>query len=110
LAVSRGSIEVYFHQLTGMAHGIPAHFVFNVDEISHQELADGEGKICYVPLEHVDRKVLFPAPPSGKRIILVLCIGADGSFLKRVILIPRKTIDAGMALTGITDKKVAIYS
>jgi hypothetical protein len=36
LAVSPEDIEAYFHQLAGMMQGIPAHFVFNVDKMSHQ--------------------------------------------------------------------------
>jgi hypothetical protein len=38
------------------------------------------------------------------------CIGADGSALKPEIIIPRKTVDADLVLTGLTAEKVSIRS
>jgi hypothetical protein len=90
--------------------GTPAHFVFNVDEIGHQEWADREEKTCYVTSENIGDEVPFSVPRSGKRISFVAWIGADGSFLKPLIVIHRKTIDCDVALTGLTNEKAAIYS
>jgi hypothetical protein len=84
----------------------PGHFVFDVNEMRHQEWADRKEKTCYVPAEHTDDEVLFPRPRSGKRITLV---GPDGSFLKPLIIIHRKTDNGHVALTGLTDEKIAIY-
>jgi hypothetical protein len=47
---------------------------------------------------------------SGKRITSVACIGADGPFLKPLIAIPGKTINAEIVLIGLSSEKVAIYS
>jgi hypothetical protein len=65
---------------------------------------------CYVPSEHSGDEVPFPVPLSGNKTTLVAYIGADGSVLKPLIVIHRKTIDADIALTELADEKAAIYS
>jgi hypothetical protein len=109
LAVSPDDIEAYCHRLAAIMDGTPADRIVNFDEIGRQELADREAKTCYVPSEHTGDEVPFPVPQSGKRIILVACVGVDGTLLKLLILISRRTIDADIALTGVTDEKAAIY-
>jgi hypothetical protein len=52
----------------------------------------------------------FLVPQSGKRINLVASISAYESFLTPLIVIPIKTIDADITLTGLIDEKVAVYS
>jgi hypothetical protein len=85
--------------------------VLALQTISGQcDAADREEKTCYVPSEHTGDEVPFLVPRSGKGIILVACISADRSFLKPLIAIHRKTIDADVALTGLADEKLAIYS
>jgi hypothetical protein len=51
-----------------------------------------------------------PEPRTGKRITLVACISADESLLKPTIIIPRKTVDGDLVLTGLTTEKLAIRS
>jgi hypothetical protein len=46
----------------------------------------------------------------GKRITLLACIGADGSYMKPLVIIPRKTVDADLMLSGLTPEKVAVAS
>jgi hypothetical protein len=110
LAVSPDDIEAFSHRLVAIVDGTPAHFVVTVDETGHQSWAHRRGKRYYVPSKHTGDEAPFSVLPSSKRITLVACIGAYGSFLKPLSLFPRETIDADIALTGLTDKKVAIYS
>jgi hypothetical protein len=53
---------------------------------------------------------MFPGQARELLSSLVACIGSDGSILKPLIVIPRENIDADIALTGLPDKNVAIYS
>jgi hypothetical protein len=66
--------------------------------------------MCYVPSGRTGDEAPFPVPQSGKRITLVTWIGAYGSFLNPLIVIPRKTTDPEITFAGLTDGKVAIYS
>jgi hypothetical protein len=81
-----------------------------MDEMDHQEQADRQEKTCYVLSEHACAEIAFPVPRCGKRIPLVACIAADGSFPKPVVVIPGKTFDTEIPLTGITSEKVQIHS
>jgi hypothetical protein len=42
--------------------GTPAHFVFTVDEMGHQESADREEKACYGTSETIGDEVPFSVP------------------------------------------------
>lgn len=110
LQVTAADIRSYFDELTEAIESVPAHFIYNMDEMGHQEWADRQEQVCYVPVSHEDSQVYFPVPRTGKRITLVACIAADGSYLKPLIVIPRKTYDADLGLTGLTDEKVTVYS
>jgi hypothetical protein len=56
---------------------------------------------------HTQWQVCFPVPRTRKHITLVRCIAADGSFLKPLNIISRKTCGLDFALTSRVDKKVA---
>jgi hypothetical protein len=91
LEVPASQIEAYFQRLAEAIHGIPAHFVFNAGEMGHQEWSDRTEKLCSVPMTHATNRVGICVPRTGKRITLLACIGADGSYLRPLIIIPRKT-------------------
>jgi hypothetical protein len=55
--------------------GIPINFVFNMDEMGHQDCANGKVQTCTVPATHADDHVYIPS---------------DGSFLRPTIIIPGK--------------------
>jgi hypothetical protein len=63
-----------------------------------------------VPAAHHDDYVYMPVSRAGKRITLMTCIAADRSAIKPQIIIPRKTIDDDLVLTGLTPEKVAVRS
>jgi hypothetical protein len=99
--VSLDDIKADFHQLVALVDGTAARF-FNVHELGYQEWANREAKTCYWPSDQTGDKAPFPVPGSGKRITPVVCPGADGHLLKPLIVIHRKTIDADVALTGLS--------
>jgi hypothetical protein len=103
-------IQEHFERLSANLSGVPAHFVFNIDEMGHQEWADATQKVCFVPVSHTEKQVYYPVPRMGKRITLLACVAADGSFLKPTVIIPRKTYDEDLYLLGMTPEKVKLYS
>jgi hypothetical protein len=48
-------------------------------------------------------KVGIPIDRSTKRSSLLLCIAADGTFLKLMLILPRKTIQKELLEEGIND-------
>jgi hypothetical protein len=110
LQVIEEEIAMCFKRLAEAIDGVPAHFVDNMDEIGHQEWADRQEKVCHVTTPYGKLHVDFPVPRAGKCIPLIGCIGADGSFVKPLIVLPRKPYDNDLALTGFTHEKVAVYS
>jgi hypothetical protein len=110
VAVSSEQIEEFFGEAFRIIQGVPAHFIFNMDEMGHQEWADRQEMVCVVPSFHEGDHVNLPIPRTGKRITRIACIALDGSFLKPTIIIPRKTVDSDLALTGLTSEKVTVKS
>jgi hypothetical protein len=66
--------------------------------MGHQEWADRQEQVCSVPTAHAEPQVDFPVPQTGKGITLIAYVAADGSHLKPLIVIPRKTYDTDLAL------------
>jgi hypothetical protein len=71
-----------FASLIPAIDGVPAHFVLNMDEMDHQNWADRQVQTCYVPATVEEQQVHMPVCHAGKRIKLIGCIAADGSYLK----------------------------
>jgi hypothetical protein len=91
--VSAIEIENWFLLLQGKCQNIPAHFLFNMDEMGHQSWADAHSHIVYVPFDHTNPTTPIATQRTGRRITLVAGIGLDGSYLKPLIIIPRKSIE-----------------
>jgi hypothetical protein len=103
-------IEDYFQVLFGKVSGVPAAFVFNVDEMGHQEWADAPDTVCFVSSCERAPVVYYPVSRTGKRITLIACIAADGSFVRPAVILARKTYEDEILLTGLTNEKIEFYS
>jgi hypothetical protein len=110
MEVTTEQITNYFCHLFNTISGAPSHFVFNMDEMGHQDWADAKETVCYGPANSTEERLYYPVPRSGKRITLIACIATDGSFLRPGLVIARKTYDNELALQGYTSEKVEIYS
>jgi hypothetical protein len=64
-----------------MVSGAPVHFVFNMDEMGHQNGADVHDTICLVPRDAPDDEAFYPVSRTGKHIMLIACITADVSYM-----------------------------
>jgi hypothetical protein len=102
MMVSREKIIEYIDVLYGTVHNARAAFIFNMDEMGHQDWADAHDVICIVPTERDDSPLYYPVKRSGKRITLVACIAADGSYMKPTVILSRKTYETEVFERGLT--------
>jgi hypothetical protein len=102
--MTEDAILEFFRRAIEVTDGVPFHFIFNMNEMGHQDWAHRGEQTCVVPAAHHDDYVYMPVSRAGKRITLMACIAADGSAIKPQIIIPRKTIDDDLVLTGSTKK------
>jgi hypothetical protein len=109
MSVPEEEIYNWFVRLREKIDGIPSHFVYNMDEMGHQEYADAKPKTCIVP-SHVAEKPYYSVSRRGKRITLIACVAADGSYVTPALIIPRVTYEDELAEYGLTDEKIVIYS
>jgi hypothetical protein len=110
LSVTDEDIRIYFGSLVAQVSGVPSHFLFNMDEMGHQDWADRSEVTCYVPADVIDDRIYYPVSRIGKRITLIACVAADGSYVRPCLVIPRRTFDDELVTTGLTNEKVEIYS
>jgi hypothetical protein len=103
--VTTYQIIQHFQLAAALLNGVPAHFVFNMDEMGHQKWADRQARTCFVSAYHEPDDVALPVFRTGKQITLVVCIAADDFYIKPPIVILRKTIDEDIFSTGLTERK-----
>jgi hypothetical protein len=84
--------------------------MWNMDELGHETWSDARDTIFFVSSDLPDRRVHYPVPPTGKRITLIACISVDGSYMRPVLVISRKTTEDEFFLYGFASEKVEIYS
>jgi hypothetical protein len=103
-------IRDFFRKAFEAIDGAPSRFIFNMDEMGHQDWADRVNQVCVVPLTHKSDHVYLLVSRASKRITLMACIAEDGSAITPQIVIPRKTVDENLFLTGLPPEKVVIRS
>jgi hypothetical protein len=81
-----------------------------MNKTCHQQWAELQGQVCCVPSTQTEAHVYVLSPRTGKRITLIGCLRADGSFLKPLIVGQRNKRDIDLVLAGVTNEKVGIYS
>jgi hypothetical protein len=101
-------IQAYFNVLKQKLTGVPAHFIFNMDEMGHSDWADRLDKTVWVSSSYDKKTVPLPVSRNGKRITLVATIALDGSICRPLFIVPRKTIDTDLVLMGLTSEKITV--
>jgi hypothetical protein len=81
-----------------------------MDEMGHQEWADRKEAVCYVPKASTAKTIQFPVSRTGKRISLIACISADGTYVRPSIIIQRATFEDEAVTFGLTPDTVQIYT
>jgi hypothetical protein len=111
MEVPTEKIEGYFDTLQNLITNVPADFVFNFDEMGHQDFANAQQLVCIVPREEASSSsVYYPVSRSGKRITLLARIAADGSFMRPAVVLARKTYEDEILETRLTSEKLELYS
>jgi hypothetical protein len=100
----------YFGRLKEVLENCPAPLAYNMDEMGHEEYADRKEKTVVVP-SNVQGQVYYEVSRQGKRITLVACVAADGSFVKPSLIISRKTFEDELVLFGfVPGENVDFYN
>ena len=106
LVASAEEIDRYYRDLTDMITDLPADLVANLDEMGYSEYSDTFAMKIVVP-EWVNVGTI-PMDRLKKRITILHCIFADGSYLTPLIVTPRKTIEKELYDIGLTPDKVMV--
>jgi hypothetical protein len=67
LVFSFDEVEASFHRLTRTVDGTPAHSVFDIDQLGHQEWADRQEKTCDRLSGHHQEKFVSQMTPTSVR-------------------------------------------
>jgi hypothetical protein len=102
--------HMYFEDSTSLLEGTLARFVFNMNEISHQERVSAQAKKCLVHGPVGGNDTVYPVPRSGNCITLLACIAADGSFVRPAIIIPRKTYKLELFTFDLIEETLLVLS
>jgi hypothetical protein len=92
----------YTQRLGGSVNGIPASFVFKLDEFGFQGWADRRESKVVVRSGSRDDGIMVLVERGANRNSLLVCSAAGGTHLKPLLILPRKTIDRELTEHGIT--------
>jgi hypothetical protein len=106
--VTHEAIVSYLAHLSQIVEDVPPEFIFNMDEMGHQDYADAMKVTVFIPADDPRDVVPLPVSRAGKRITLVATICADGTYIRPLVIIPRKTVDQDLRLFGINDENCLI--
>jgi hypothetical protein len=109
LNVPDDAVHNWFTTLHDGISGTPAHFVYDMDEMGHQEYADAKPIQCVVPAYVFDMPY-YEVSRRGKRITLIVCIAADGSCVRPALIPFRQTYDDELVEYGFPPEVIEIYS
>jgi hypothetical protein len=98
------AIRAYFELLTRNVSGVPAAFVFNLDESGFQDWANRCERSVTVPAACGADVIGIPVDHSMKRSSLLVCIPAHETWLKPMLILPRKMIEKELLQQGINDR------
>jgi hypothetical protein len=104
------AVYTWFENLSRSIDGVPPHFVFNMDEMGHQDYADAKVKRCLLPAHVNDSRPCYEVSRRGKRITLIGCVVADGSYLRPALIVSRSTYEDEVLEYGLTEEKLEVYS
>jgi hypothetical protein len=62
LNVTIEDIKSYFADLRKSVHGVPNHFIWNMDELGHQIWADRKSTVIVIPRTCNEKTIYIPVP------------------------------------------------
>lgn len=93
-SINEDDLNTYFEQLKVAVNGTPVSLIYNMDEAGEDEYVDSFSMMVIVPISYDKSTIPLPVRRQSKRSTLVHCICADGTYLKPLVIIPRKTVDS----------------
>lgn len=100
------SIDKYYALLESyfLTYNIPNPFIYNVDEEGHDEYVDTKKTETVVVPKGNTEKLRFPVERKDDHTTFVACICADGTYMKPLIVVKRKTIEARILKASFWNK------
>jgi hypothetical protein len=96
-------IQEFFDRLKQDVERLPSAFIFNLNEPGFQDWADRKKRTVIVPATYQESEIACSIYGATKRSSLLVCIAADGTHLKPLLILPRKTIEPEVLEQGITE-------
>jgi hypothetical protein len=106
VACDPAEVDKFYEALSRVLANTPSCLVFNCDEAGFQEWADRKEVTVIVPSYYSGEKIELPTDRSTKRCSLLGCICADGSTVKPLLIVSRKTSELELYEIGYTPEKV----
>ena len=101
------AIDAWFEKMREVfVEQIPAEFVVNVDEVGAGGTELDRDVQCVVPARHLGDTVPLPNELKVDHATMMAAIAADGTALKPLIVVQRKTLDAELRAAGYTDDRI----
>jgi hypothetical protein len=111
MTCDQSALADFFDELEAVIDGIPAAFVYNVDESSWSEWADKPTEmIVLVPMDFKKDRIPVPVDRHSKRPTTVGCIAGDRSAMKAMIIMDSVTMEDDLQLYGYDAEKVLTVS
>jgi hypothetical protein len=104
------AVLIYMKDIREAIKGIPAPMIFNCDETGFESWSDAMNHVVIVPNTYEGQTIPIPIERKDKRSSAIVTIAADGTLLKLVIVIGRKTYEAELKQVGIRDTNSIIVS
>lgn len=92
--VTKDSIDLYFQLLSQLIDGTPVSLVYIIDKAGQDDFVDLYSFHAIVPADYQGNVIKVPVRRNSKRTTLVNWICSDGTYLKPLIIIPRKILES----------------
>lgn len=93
---SLSEIENNLYELSQKVNGVPAPFVFNVDEMGQSDYVDAHETIVIVPKNYTKSRAEYSVDRSLKTATCIACINLNGIGCKPQYTVQRATIEADL--------------
>jgi hypothetical protein len=107
----QNTLADFYDKLGAVIDGIPAAFVYHVDQSGCSEWADRSAEvIIFMPTDLKKDRIPVPVDRQSKRSTMVGCIAGDGSAMTAMIILDRVTMEDNLQLYRCDAEKVLIVS
>ena len=97
-------MNLFFAELKEFAttNAIPPFMAYNLDEEGHDEFVDAHNLKIIVKIDSKNkhRKFVYPVTRKPNHTTFLGCVNANGSFIKPMIVIKRKSVERTLMLQG----------